>query len=133
MIVKPPQRSASSETSVLPLINIVFLLLIFFMVVGTLTQRPPFAVDPPATQYADHRVELTEKVLSIDAGGDLALGGQRLSRDQLAGKLSDWPPDEPLKLRADGDLTSRQLGELLALLRENGVRSVELLTRHQSS
>lgn len=132
MILKPPQRSGSSEASVLPLINIVFLLLIFFMLAGALTQRLPFTVDSPTTRHAKNHVELTDRVLSVGASGDLAFGGQRVTREELASKLSDWPPDRPLKVRADGDLTSRQLGALLALLRENGVRGVDLLTLHQS-
>ncbi|NNC22590.1 biopolymer transporter ExbD [Salinisphaera sp. USBA-960] len=133
MIIKQPQRSNSSETSVLPLINIVFLLLIFFMVTGTLSQQWPFSIQSPTTQSADKRAKMSDKVLSINAGGDLAFGDHKLSRKQLAHKLDDWPSKKPIKVRADGNLKSQRFDELLTTLRHNGVRNVDLLTRHQQS
>ena len=47
MIVPPPKRPRSTEDNILPLINVVFLLLIFFMLAGVLTQSPPFSLTPP--------------------------------------------------------------------------------------
>jgi biopolymer transport protein ExbD len=47
------------QEPMLPLINIVFLLLIFFMIAGSLQKLGPFEVDPPASQIAEARPEET--------------------------------------------------------------------------
>ncbi|MCG8693196.1 MAG: biopolymer transporter ExbD, partial [Minwuiales bacterium] len=43
----------SDDDRILPLINVVFLLLIFFMLAGRLSAGDPFRVDPPASVSAD--------------------------------------------------------------------------------
>ena len=48
--INPPRAQRPSEENVLPLINIVFLLLIFFMIAGALSVTAPFELDPPAAR-----------------------------------------------------------------------------------
>ena len=42
-------RALDSDAGILPLINVVFLLLIFFMIAGQLAEQAPFEVEPPAS------------------------------------------------------------------------------------
>jgi len=46
----PERRPDPTEERVLPLINVVFLLLIFFMLAGSLSVTEPFDIEPPASQ-----------------------------------------------------------------------------------
>ena len=42
-----PPRPRNEDERILPLINVVFLLLIFFMLAGRLSASDPFQVEPP--------------------------------------------------------------------------------------
>ncbi|ERJ19143.1 biopolymer transport protein ExbD/TolR [Salinisphaera shabanensis T35B1] len=131
MIVAPPKRPRSTEENVLPLINIVFLLLIFFMLAGVLAQNPPFELTPPATADTEQSTQLENKVLAMAADGRLAFGGEPIEREALPEALADWPDDKPLQIRADGGLKADALGELFATLRGAGIAEVNLLTQHK--
>ena len=83
-----PRPRREQESSLIPLINIVFLLLIFFMIVGTITPPDAFPVDPPTSQQS--RLEESGALqLLIDAEGRIALDGEVLAPDQLEERLRE--------------------------------------------
>ncbi len=126
-----PRRASNAEENVLPLINVVFLLLIFFMVSGSLIQEPPFQLTPPTTHHADAQ-DAKPEYLAIGADGRLAWTGEAIDTDQLAGRLKQRPePEAPLQVRADRRLDARELTQLLAELRAGGVAQIQLLTENQ--
>ena len=131
MIVPPPKRPRSTEENVLPLINIVFLLLIFFMLAGVLAQNPPFELNSPATAETEEAAQLQRQVLAVAADGRLAFAGEPIERDDLAEALADWPDDKPLQIRADGGIKAESMTGLFAALRSAGISEVDLLTRHE--
>lgn len=131
MIVAPPKRPRSTEENVLPLINIVFLLLIFFMLAGVLAQNPPFELSAPHTAETEGSAQIERQVLAVAADGRLAFAGQPIERADLADALSDWPQDKPLQIRADGSLKADSMTGLFAALRSAGISEVDLLTRHE--
>lgn len=131
MIVAPPKRPRSTEENVLPLINIVFLLLIFFMLAGVLAQNPPFELTPPQTAETEDSAQLERQVLTVAADGRLAFAGEPIERADLAAALADWPTDKPLQIRADGHLKADAMTGVFATLRSAGIGEVDLLTRHE--
>lgn len=123
-----PEEDADAR--ILPLINIVFLLLIFFMVAGRLSVSDPFEVTPPKTGSAgEARMEGAEVLLG--AAGELALDGEEMDRAQLMEHLASHLRDDPeirLRLRADHRGEARDLVELMQALRVIGARDVTLIT-----
>lgn len=128
MLVPLPRRHRNPEDNVLPLINIVFLLLIFFMVAGVIRPREPFPLTPPETVNAA-AAERENRVLAIGAEGELALAGEALDmaelRDRLAGPTAG---ERPLWIKADGQLPAGRFSDILVELRAAGVAEVRLLT-----
>lgn len=129
MLLPLPRRRQNSEENVLPLINIVFLLLIFFMVAGSLHTRAPFEVSPPGTKFADESTP-GNAVLAIGADGALAFAGQRLEPAALAARLGERDSESPLQVKADSELPASELTALLASIRSAGVTRIRLLTVH---
>jgi len=139
MILPPPKRPRSTEENILPLINIVFLLLIFFMLAGVLAKSPPFELTPPDTHETGNPAQLDNQVLAVAADGRIAFGGETFGRANdnnttntaLTEALADWPQDTPLQVRADGQLKSAELTALFTTLRRAGIVEIDLLTRHR--
>ncbi|HEY7886354.1 MAG TPA: biopolymer transporter ExbD [Cellvibrionaceae bacterium] len=126
-----PRRTSNAEDNVLPLINVVFLLLIFFMVSGSLIPEPPFKLTPPTTQHAGAQ-DAQPDYLAIAADGSLAWVGEAINTHELAGRLSQRrEPNAPLQIRADRRLEAKELTQLLAELRAAGVAKIQLLTENQ--
>lgn len=131
MIVPPPKSHRSLDDSILPLINVVFLLLIFFVIAGVITRSAPFDLTLPTTTRAEDRALPDDQILAVGADGQLAFAGKTINTAELGELLTDWPVDTALQIRADSGLRADALSELLGHLRAVGVAQVRLLTQHQ--
>lgn len=131
MIVPIPRSRRASEENVLPLINIVFLLLIFFMIAGALSVSAPFPLDPPATRAAAE-TDPPRDGIAIAADGRLAFGGQRLELTALAERARSWrndaAPGDVLAVRADAGASTDRLLGVIDVLREADIETIRLLT-----
>jgi biopolymer transport protein ExbD len=126
---RPDPRPANDD-KLIPLINIVFLLLIFFMLAGALS-RPDVLGVTPAESQSGLPATPDEAVLSVAADGRMALDGVAVGADQLSTRVRALQAERPelsLKLKADADLSADRLLPLLDELREAGVERLVLLT-----
>lgn len=132
-----PTRKSRPE-SVVPMINIVFLLLIFFLMTAQIAPPAPFEVTPPMAEVetpADGAF-----TLYINAGGTVAfedIQGERALEALAAareGYCNAAPCDgaEPaLLLRVDGGTDGAALAKLMGGLGATGFKNVRLVTRTQ--
>ncbi|MEC9434089.1 MAG: biopolymer transporter ExbD [Pseudomonadota bacterium] len=132
MDLGPPPRRSTGEP-VVAMINVVFLLLCFFMMTATLTTPSPFEVSPPASASADRAArEAARAPLHVGAQGQLAwngVGGDA-ALDALARARRAVGPGLPrLEIRADAGLDGARLAALLARLRALGVDEARLALR----
>lgn len=124
---RPPE---DTDARILPLINIVFLLLVFFMVAGRLSGSDPFEVTPPDSANAG-AARLDGAEILLGPTGDLALDGRRMDRTTLLARLDrrlQDASDLPLRLRADQGGEARGLVALMQDLRSLGAQEVTLIT-----
>ena len=63
-----PRRAQGDDERVLPLINVVFLLLIFFMLAGQFASADPFRIEPPVSR-SEGQSESAALTLLIGGGG----------------------------------------------------------------
>ncbi len=132
MKLRPPERQRADE-NVIPLINVVFLLLIFFVLVGTLAPPEPFEVTPPTSASVDPAGERETTVL-LSAEGRLAVGSQEVNHDSLgeliAARLSK-DKRALVQLKADTRVEAERLITVMDVLREAGVDTLILLTSRE--
>ncbi|WP_336082858.1 ExbD/TolR family protein [Thalassospira sp. CH_XMU1448-2] len=115
------------QEPMLPLINIVFLLLIFFMIAGSLQKLGPFEIDPPASQTAEARPEETI-VLWFGKNGDIGIDDLKGGLDRLSSMLPVDYIGRPVEIRADRETEGVKVVALLKRLQELGVDKVQLMT-----
>ena len=129
MRLKRPRSEADSEANLIPLINIVFLLLIFFMLAGRLAPPESPALDPLRSN-SPHSARAAPLVLLIDRTGQISLDGERLDEATLVERVAERRADGPshLQIKADATLEALRLIDLLARLRAAGAEDIDLLT-----
>ena len=120
----------NDDQRVLPLINMVFLLLIFFMLAGKLTaeqmkiELPRSASQDPASPQS--------VTLSMDAQGRLFLNADMVLHDELQLALARYPEvgsmDSPLVLRASAAAEATKVVTVMSRLRDAGIDQLQLLT-----
>ncbi|OKH86917.1 biopolymer transporter ExbD [Thalassospira sp. TSL5-1] len=116
-----------AQEPMLPLINIVFLLLIFFMIAGSLQKLGPFDVDPPSSADATERDDETV-VLWVDKAGQLGVDDKRGPLSDISGLLPEGFAKHPIEIRADRDADGQMIVALLKRLQELHVDKVQLMT-----
>lgn len=134
---EPPRRRP--EENLLPMINVIFLLLIFFLIAARMTAPEPFAVTPPRAQTEAEAEGDFTLFLSADGQlgyravqGDAALDALAAARDVHCA-TADCTADPPrLTLRADSALPAADLAALMPRLPALGFASIELVALHGS-
>lgn len=117
MSVLPKQRNSSSDDNMIPLINIVFLLLIFFMVAGHIQKRPNASIELPTLTNLETPANL-QRFVEINADGMVSMDEKSMTPEQVGDALSVISTSERMtegmaeKSNAVGELT---VGELTAV------------------
>ena len=112
MRIDTPPRKPRGE-SIIPMINVVFLLLIFFLLTAQIAPSTPFEVTPPESRSDQPANE--RGVLYVSATGELAY-------DDARGDAV-WPliearveEDGPVEIRADGAAPGTEIARILKRL-----------------
>ncbi len=129
-----PRASAGSDTQLIPLINIIFLMLIFFMVAGRISAQKT----APSLTLPDSTLEkaAAERAVMLEMTRDerLLLDGTALGTAALPATLRELhagAPDTRLQLALDRELTAAAISPVLGALRASGLAHVELISAHR--
>jgi len=115
-------RLRRDEERILPLINIVFLLLIFFMLAGRLVATDPMKVTPP-NSMSEGPADTQKPIVFVDRDGRLAFGGAILDEATLKTAVTAHVAQNAgtrVTLKADGEVEAAQVIAVMELLKEAG-------------
>lgn len=118
-----PTRRRMGEPFV-PMINVVFLLLIFFLMTAQIAPPDPFELTPP--EMADGGDPTSDRLLHLSPGGAFAYQELR-GADAIRSVIAE-SDGRPIKLRVDGGMATSALAAQLKALAAGGAASVELIT-----
>ncbi len=124
------ERRGKNDENMLPLINVVFLLLIFFMLTAQISTVDPFQVTPPSSSGGD-AAEARETLVLLAADGRIALGDRIVDMDglqQLIAARLEQQDSAQIKVKADARVEAALLMELMRTLQAAGVERLVLLT-----
>lgn len=113
------------EDALLPLINLVFLLLMFFLVAGQLSDEPLPGL-PAGPGDGDRAPARADLIITED--GRWRVNGETLPANALPKTLPKPSADEPLRVAAAGQLTMARLEPMLEQLEQRGYANILLLT-----
>jgi biopolymer transport protein ExbD len=120
------RRTREKPEPTIALINVVFLMLIFFLVAGTIAQ--PLDGDLKLVRTADLDPASPPDALVISADGALSFRGRPMVdiTDYLA--QEDRQPTDVIQIVPDRDLAASRLIEVGAALRTGGAQKVMIVT-----
>ncbi len=123
-----PARHGEKPDPLIPMINVVFLLLTFFIIAGTIQATEMLDVDPPEVAAKGTPVEEGPLIL-VDCDGVIVLGDDTLSQEDLVTRLNQLMPnkDQPVRVKVDRAARAQQILPLLKALSENGIKQVQMI------
>ncbi len=129
-----PRIAEEPEVSLTPLIDVVFLLLIFFMVSTSFRDEAELQIVLPETSAQPPLEEPDALNIAIDAQGRFSVAGSPVEvadRAQLVKVLSEVitaDADTPVVIRADAGTAHEFVVRTLDVLGELGVRHIAIAT-----
>jgi len=127
-----PNRNQKRDlVNITPLIDVVFILLVFFMLAGAIDRPEVIEIQPP-TSESEVAGDIEDVVILVGKDGSLAFQGQPIPDDaSLVRTATIWfaaQPDSSIQLKADADAEAARVIEVMELLRQAGAQYLVLLT-----
>ncbi|WP_438463091.1 ExbD/TolR family protein [Marinomonas sp. PE14-40] len=124
----------NSDDNLVPLINVVFLMLIFFMVAGQIRATDAVPITPPDSLSEIKQDESPAKILVSTKLG-VYLNGDKLNQEELSKRLkllyleSKSQDDFLVQISADQDLPVARLQQVFKQVELAGLTRVYLVTK----
>lgn len=116
------------KPSLTPMIDVVFLLLVFFMLAARFGQDVGLVLNPAASGTSAPRWEGPPRLIALDAAS-LRLNGIEIARGALPDALRRLMPaaDAPILIRPEGDARVQDLMSLIEALQAEGFPTLLVL------
>lgn len=123
------QRRESLAMDLTPLIDMVFLLLVFFLVTSTFKKDElALLLKLPKAEEGTGNDKKTEQ-LTIELNSDaVAVNGKKSTMEELPAIFEKAKKDTLVNLRVDGDVKYTRLVKVLDLLQINKLENISLIT-----
>jgi biopolymer transport protein ExbD len=118
-----------------PMVDVVFLLLIFFMISTTFIDTPGIAVKLPESSAPTLTKTPEEVEVALSREGEIFLRGEAVSPGQLAERLRDYQAqaaDMTFMLRADEQALHGRVVQVMDIAREAGFGRLAMATEKGS-
>jgi biopolymer transport protein ExbD len=122
-------RREALQPDLTPLIDMVFLLLVFFLVTSVF-RKDELALLlklPKASQGKGEEKKIKDLVIEL-SDTEVAVNGQKSTIEALPETFKQTEASTLVSLRVDGDVRYTRLVKVLDLLRENKLENVSLIT-----
>ncbi len=131
MNFRPKNKGRGLIINITTLIDVMFLLLIFFMVTSTFKNQPAINLVLPRSATASETVD-TPAILFLTSEGLVYLNDTLMDKETLAARLKemhDESGEDRMVLRADEDATHGDVVELIDTIKQSGFTRVSLSAR----
>jgi len=124
-------RNRLSQPSIMiaPLVDLIFTLLIFFMLVSTYI-TPSIKIELPRS-ISGQTAEKRAVTIIITRAGDLFFEGKPLTESELRARILELDAEKivGVRIRADKNVSLQTVVSIIDIVRESRVKSVELEVR----
>ena len=127
-IATPTKRKATLNLT--SLIDVLFILIIFFSVSSTFLEQPGIDLNLPEAESSVD-TPLDEVIIQIDKDGKLFLNDKSIEMNSLSGevkKMLENKTDKSVTLKADSEVTHGTVISIMDLLRRDGIYKITVST-----
>ncbi len=126
------ERRIIKLPNLIPLINIIFILLIFFMVAGKMEKIDTIKIALPNSSSLDTAAKIFSKIIIyVGQDGKIAVNGDTVKDTDLSIIIRTLlldNPDTNINIKADSNLESLRLIWLMDNLKQSGAKSISIFT-----
>ncbi len=124
------RKKRRKEVNLIPMINIIFLLLIFFMLTGTIQIKQSSLIEKPKSIYSQNQDLLKNNsiLITVDSRGNFYLDNEETSLKKINEELSNTKKSENIFLDLDKRSKIVDLNKIIKVLKEKDFKSIFIRT-----
>ena len=118
------------HTNIAPLVDVVFILLLFFMVTSHISLEPSIDIKLPQSKTSQPR-ESNEIVFSISRKGEVFIDEKKIEIEEIRSAVQErlhGQDTKPIKIKADKDVSVGTLIRVVDEVRLSGVPGFSIVT-----
>lgn len=126
----PREKPERELINITPLIDVVFILLVFFMLAGSIEPEDAFPVSPAAST-SDLRGDIQDLVVLVGEDGEIAINDRTIERESLEEEVREIltrQPDVLIQLKPAATAKAKEVIAVMEDIRSGGASYVVLLT-----
>ena len=127
----PNNRRGKTEVSLTPLVDIVFILLIFFLITSTFVQNPGIEVELPKATSTSAKVESDNIIMAVTKDGVVIHEGKPMSPESLRARLAEHfknRADQMVVIQADATAHHGKVVEVMDIAQSAGFHRLAIAT-----
>jgi len=128
------KRRVDYTVDITPLVDVVFLMLIFFLVTTTFKISSSLKLELPSSKSHEQIEKVKEVVINIKASGSLFVGEEAVDDADLRRRILNASKGDPgirVVLRADAEARHKRVVFVLDTLRQLGMNKVAIATLYE--
>lgn len=129
------KRKVNLNINLIPLINVIFLLLIFFMVAGTVENIDILDIAVPKSEKSEEQAKV-QTTLYLGKEGKLAINNDLIEDSDIKTIISTIlieAPDQPISIKADSSVDVERLIWVMGIIEELGGQNIYLITEKENA
>lgn len=124
------KKKIRKDVNLIPMINIIFLLLIFFMLTGTIQIKQNSLIERPLSMFSQNQDFFKESqiLISIDLEGNFYLDNRKISLEKMYKELSNIEKSKKIFLDLDKRSKVLDFNKIIKAIKENGFERIFIRT-----
>lgn len=119
-------RKTKKDLNLIPMINIIFLLLIFFMLTGVIQEKSLFDIQRPSSENS--KIENNENsnriVISVTNENKIYIKNQQIKLNELSSRLENLNNSVKVIIEVDKNLTVKNFTKILSIIKKMEIKKV---------
>ena len=128
MKLRNRENFKSNENSMLPLVNIIFLLLIFFMIAGVIQKQKELYEVDLGKATIDKYIEKKINTIFINDDGSIIFNDKPIAFSNLSKVVASIKDKSELMVAADKELSAFRLNQVLLVLAKQDIKKILIMT-----
>ncbi len=128
----PTRRERRARIEIIPMIDVMMFLLVFFVLISiNVLPALGLKINPPSSARTEHVVERSKVMISIDHDGNTFLEGRPVPIAELPDRLRPQPGEQPptVIIAGDGATELQNLVNVLDALKAAGIANAAIVAK----
>lgn len=122
------KKEFNDSINLIPMINLIFLLLIFFLLTGVIQKKDEIEVTIPESFFGEKKIELKE-TLTVRKDGSFLWNNSEVEKEDILNILEN---DSKIIINIDEEASIKKFNELIKLFKMKEIKKVFINVKHKN-